>query len=119
MNGKAIILAMRPEFWNLIALGIKTIELRRCAPARLHAGQRVFFYCKGCLVGEASVENFMRGRAEDVARQCWRGSSLSYDQALAYLEEGRSPAALELHRVMPYKKPRTWHGHAPQNFIYR
>ena len=115
----ALVLAMRPEFAEAILSGLKTAELRRCAPVRLSRGMRLFIWVSGALVGEVRLEGWDLDRsADDLAARYWNKSGLCFDDAQAYLEDARRPGVLLVGHPICYAAPRPWHGHTIQNFTY-
>lgn len=118
-GASALVLAMRPEFAEAILSGLKTAELRRCAPVRLSRGMRLFIWVSGALVGEVRLEGWDLDRsADDPAARYWNKSGLCFDDAQAYLEDARRPGVLLVGHPICYAAPRPWHGHTIQNFTY-
>ena len=114
-----LVIALRPQWCNLILSGSKTIELRRQCPRRLDKGMRVLLYSHGHIHGEAVLCGWDRcGTGEDIARRHWRGSQLRQDEATAYLAGARCPGALYLTNAHRYPQPQQWRGSVPQNFLY-
>ena len=115
---KDIILAIHCKWFKLIMRSQKVAELRRQLPNHIQSGSRIIFYFDGYLHGEAIVADVDRQPAAITAQKWADFACLTEEQALIYLQGGRSCGAILLERPRRYDKPRKWCGARPQNFIY-
>ena len=114
-----LVIALRSQYAEAILDGSKVWELRRQCPVKLYNGMTVLLYCEGHILGEATCDHWdLCGSGDDIARRHWRGSSLRYEEAQAYMEDARRPGALHLTSPSRYTKPQPWQGAPVQNFLY-
>lgn len=114
-----LVIALRPQYAEAILDGSKVWELRRQCPVKLYNGMTVLLYCEGHILGEATCDHWdLCGSGDDIARRHWRGSTLRYEEAQAYMEDARRPGALHLTQPRRYAKPMPWNRSAVQNFLY-
>lgn len=122
-----VLLAMRPEWLELILSGRKKAEFRRVMPKRLECDDWVYLYCKGYIHGRVRVQNYDRADMYDdpedgcraLARYYHRQGGLTREEAYNYLRGGKSPGVIHLAEVQRNKYPVRWEGVGhPQNFIY-
>lgn len=128
-----IVLALKPNWLELILSGKKTVEARRVLPKNLNPGDKVFLYCHGDIHGVAHVRKVLR-TSEDVTNygiygmyyiiQDWCGSkepsNNQMNQLSKYMSGGKESCRgyIVLHNVTRYDDPHPWHGSIPKNFIY-
>ena len=128
-----IVLAIKPNWLELILSGQKTIEARRVLPKNLDPGDKVFLYCRGDIHGVAHVSRVLR-TSEDWTNSgiygmysilCdWCGSKEPSHHQMRQLGKYMNGAKtscsgyIVLYNVTRYDDSHAWHGSTPQNFIY-
>ena len=125
-----IVLALKPNWLDLILSGKKTVEARRVLPKDIQAGDKIYLYCHGDIHGVAHVKKVLRTN-EDCLKyglyslmMHWCGSSEPASKTMRQLEDYMSGAResccgyIVLHKVTRYDDPHPWRGSIPQNFIY-
>lgn len=128
-----IVLAIKPNWLDLILSGQKTIEARRVLPKNLDTGDKVFLYCSGDIHGVAHVRRVLR-TSEDCRNygiygmyyiiQDWCGSKEPSQHQMSQLSKYMNGAKascggyIALYNVTRYDDPHPWHGSIPKNFIY-
>lgn len=114
-----VLLAMRPEWLELILSGRKTAEFRRVMPKQIKSGDWVYLYCKGYIHGRVRVAGMCYGSSLALARSFAKEGCIRLEDALVYLHLAKSPGVIKLGEVQRNEHPVRWEGVGhPQNFIY-
>ena len=111
-----VVLAIRPEWLDLILRGKKTAEFRRAMPKNLNPGDRVYFYKQRRISGVATVKEVHYGASGQLASDFAHMGCIDRNEAQRYLYGGKRPGVIELEDA--YYDSFPWEGPVVQNFVY-
>lgn len=118
---RSVLLSLKPNWWELIKSGEKTLEIRKSRPVEVDLPVRVFVYATkpvGKIVGEFLTSHFLRRSS---LGGLVRRSMVPLEDLIAYADGG-DVFAWTVDDVVEYEKPLELESlgvnRAPQSWMY-
>ena len=102
-----LVISVKPEFMNLILLGVKQIELRKCRPSINKDKTLVVLYCTApvkAVVGVCTIREYIEGSPESIWNKFSELVGIDKDRFFEYYRNRDRAFALKLDNVVKLSK---------------
>jgi len=119
-----IVIAIHPEYADLIYRGLKKYEFRKIKPAK-QLGFAYLYETKPCglITGKVRIARIVEGTPYELWSWFGKDGGITNNDLRAYYSGKRIGYAYELESPLKFSVPRTLQSfninHAPQSFIYK